>query len=96
MVTQFSQSNQSVLKGFRGALLDFVDDPFYRSEPESVRYIPDGLLVVERGVVREVGEYDRLQAKYSQIPVTAYPGKLLTPGFIDLHTHFPQTEMIAA
>ncbi len=84
------------LTAIRGALLDFVDDPFYVPETESVRYIPDGLLVLENGHIKDIGAYDRLHALYSAVPTTTYPDKLILPGFIDLHIHFPQTEMIAA
>jgi guanine deaminase len=84
------------LKAFRGALLDFVDDPFYASEADSVRYLPDGLLVLEDGKVKALGTYESLQASYANVPVTVYPDRLIMPGFIDTHVHFPQTEMIAA
>lgn len=84
------------LSAIRGAFLDFVDDPFYVPEIESTRYIPDGLLVLENGIIKDFGEYDRLCATYSYLPITAYPNKLILPGFIDTHIHFPQTEMIAA
>jgi guanine deaminase len=85
-----------VLQAFRAALLDFVEDPFYVSYTESVRYFPDGLLLVEDGLVKAVGDYDTLSAQYPAVPVTDYSGKLIVPGFIDLHVHFPQTGMIAA
>lgn len=84
------------LKAFRGAFLDFVDDPFYASEADSVRYLPDGLLLLEDGKVKALGTYESLQASYAGIPITAYPDRLIMPGFIDTHIHFPQTEMIAA
>ncbi len=84
------------LKAFRSAILDFVDDPFYRSELESVRYIPDGLLVLEQGKVKDLGSYQQLAAKYAGVATKFYPNHLLLPGFIDLHLHFPQTEIIAA
>jgi guanine deaminase len=96
MVTLPAQSNHVSSKAFRGSFLDFVDDPFYVAEPESVRYFPDGLLVIENGKVKALGAYNQLCDRYSNIPTTSYPGKLITPGFIDLHLHFPQTEMIAA
>jgi guanine deaminase len=80
----------------RGAFLDFVDDPFYVAEAESVRYIPDGLLVLREGKVLAFGAYADLQADYGSVPTTIYPDKLIVPGFIDLHVHYPQTEMIAA
>lgn len=92
-LTQFSKDG---LKAFRCSFLDFIADPFYASESESVRYIADGLLVLENGKVKELGTYENLQDKYAEIPLTSYPGKLIMPGFIDTHIHFPQTEMIAA
>jgi guanine deaminase len=88
--------SDSTPQAIRGAFLDFVDDPFYIAESESVRYIPDGLLVLQHGKVLAFGAYKELQADYGAIEVAAYPGKLIVPGFIDLHVHYPQTEMIAA
>ena len=84
------------LKAFRCSFLDFIDDPFYTSELESVRYIVDGLLVIENGLVKELGDYASLQAKYVGIEIVSYPGMLIMPGFIDTHIHFPQTEAIAS
>lgn len=84
------------LKAFRGAFLDFVDDPFYVSEADSVRYLPDGLLILENGKVKALGSYDSLRETYADVPTTTYPDRLIMPGFIDTHIHFPQTEMIAA
>ncbi len=84
------------LKAFRCSFLDFIDDPFYVSELESVRYVADGLLVIENGLVKELGDYESLHAKYVGIEITSYPGMLIMPGFIDTHVHFPQTEAIAS
>lgn len=84
------------LKAFRGAFLDFIDDPFYVAEAASVRYVSDGLLVLEDGKVKAFGAYDRLHDAYADVPVTTYVDRLLMPGFIDTHIHYPQTEMIAA
>ncbi|MBW4580449.1 MAG: guanine deaminase [Tildeniella nuda ZEHNDER 1965/U140] len=84
------------LKAFRGAFLDFIDDPFYVSEADSVRYFSDGLLILENGKVKALGTYDSLHQTYADVPVMTYPDRLILPGFIDTHIHFPQTEMIAA
>jgi guanine deaminase len=84
------------LKAIRGAFLDFIADPFYVSEADSVRYLSDGLLVLENGKVKALGTYERLHKAYAGIPITTYPDMLIMPGFIDTHIHFPQTEMIAA
>lgn len=89
------QSSAS-LKAIRGSFLDFVDDPFYVPESESVRYIADGLLILEHGKVKELGSYDALKDRYTDLAVKSYTGQLIMPGFIDTHIHFPQTEMIAA
>lgn len=91
-------SSQSLsVKAIRGSFWDCIDDPFYRSEADSVRFIPDGLLVVEKGLVKAFGAYDTLKEQYAGIETTAYPaGMLIVPGFIDLHVHYPQTEMIAS
>jgi guanine deaminase len=95
-MSQAALFSDSPLKAIRGAFLDFVDDPFYVAESESVRYIPDGLLVLQQGKVLAFGAYEDLHADYEAIEVTAYPGNLIVPGFIDLHIHYPQTEMIAS
>lgn len=85
------------IKAIRGSLWDSVDDPFYLSEAESVRYIPDGLLVIENGRIKDLGAYEDLKAQYAGVPTTTYPaGLLIVPGFIDLHIHYAQTEMIAS
>lgn len=90
------QSSSNTLQAFRSSFLDFVDDPFYVSQTKCVRYISDGLLILENGKVKELGSYESLQAKYAGISITAYPGMLCMPGFVDTHIHFPQTETIAA
>lgn len=87
------KNDQTVI---RSSFLDFTGDPFYVSELDSVRYIADGLLVVEDGKVKELGAYDVLQPKYADASVISYPGKLVMPGFIDTHIHYAQMEMTAA
>ncbi|GFE68082.1 guanine deaminase [Chroococcus sp. FPU101] len=85
-----------MLKAYRAAFLDFIADPFYTTESESIRYFPDGLLVIKDGKVEAFGDYEALKDEYINTPITAYPGMLITPGFIDMHVHFPQIEMIAS
>ena len=85
-----------MLKVIRSSFLDFIDDPFYTSESSSVRYLEDGLLVLENGKIKDFGSYEQLREKYSAIEAIAYPDKLIMPGFIDTHIHYPQTAMVAA
>jgi guanine deaminase len=87
--------NQTI-KGFRASFLDAIADPFFAPEIDCIRYFPDGLLVIEQGKVKELGNYADLQDKYRDLPITHYPDRLIVSGFIDTHIHFPQTEMIAS
>jgi guanine deaminase len=96
MFFESTQSTKTSVKAFRCSFLDFIEDPFYVSTAESVRYIADGMLVIEKGKVKELGTYESLKNKYSKIPVTFYSGRLIMPGFIDTHIHFPQMEIIAS
>lgn len=82
------------MHAYRAALLNFADDG-------SARYEQDGLLVVGpdaagRKVIRAAGAYAALAANYPGIAVTHLPGRILAPGFIDLHVHFPQTDVIGS
>ena len=86
----------SSIKVIRGSFLDFVDDPFYKTEADSVRYLTDGLLIVKDGKIVALGNYENLKEQYANEEIVSYPGKLITPGLIDLHVHYAQTEMIAA
>ncbi len=83
-------------EGIRGAFLDFVKDPFYtKTDQEAARYLPDGLLVLEEGKIKDFGPYADLQSKYPGLKITRYTNRLMMPGFIDCHIHYPQTKVIA-
>jgi guanine deaminase len=69
-------------RAFRGEIL---------TVPGEVRHYPDGLLVVEDGIVASCGPY----AEPAGLPVEQLPG-LIVPGFVDAHVHYPQTERIAS
>lgn len=87
---------QHSLRAFRGTIADLIDNPFMVASAAAVRYWSDGLLVVEDGRIAAVGDYAALRSQYPDVPVQDYRGKLILPGLIDLHIHFPQGEMIAA
>ncbi len=82
------------MKAFHAAILRFGGD-------RSAVYEQDGLLVVGpdvqgRQVVRAVGDYRSLAPSYPGLAVEHLPGRLIAPGFIDLHIHFPQTDVIGS
>ena len=67
-------------------------------------YIADGALVVDdvTGCVVEYGHSETILSKYVNeegapaVKVHDYRDKLIMPGFIDTHVHYPQIDMIAA
>ena len=82
------------MKAYRAAILRFAED-------RSAVYEADGLLVVgpdAQGarVVRAVGSYSALIGNYPGVAVQHLPGRLITPGFVDLHIHYPQTDVIGS
>lgn len=85
-----------MIKGIRGMFLDFVDDPFYEDEKKCVRFLADGLLVIENGTIKELGLYENIINKYRNCQVDHYPGYLILPGFIDSHVHYSQMKIIAS
>ena len=61
----------------------------------------DGLLVTQRdaaGVRRVVaaGSHATLAPQFAQVPVTHLPGRLIAPGFVDMHIHYPQLDVIGS
>ncbi len=82
----------------RGPALTFTDDPFLVGVEEAMRYEPDALIVIEDGSIRAFGPHDRTKAALPpDTPVTSYGSdSLILPGFIDVHVHYPQTQVIGA
>jgi len=83
------------LQAYRGSLLHFLADPAFRDNAHA--WHEDGLLIVAGGKVQAAGDYATLHATLPPgTTVHDYSGKLLMPGFIDTHIHYPQTDMIAS
>ena len=79
----------------RGNLLHFTDDP--EQVDNAWQYIEDGLLILKLGRVVAIGPYqDWIDCLPDGSQLYDYSGKLIMPGFIDTHNHYPQTEMIAS
>jgi guanine deaminase len=85
----------SNLQAYRGSLLHFLADPAFSDQSHD--WHEDGLLIVADGKVQAAGDYATLHATLPPGSVVHdYSGKLLMPGFIDTHIHYPQTDMIAS
>jgi len=73
-----------------------VDDP-WQSGDAAVQVFENGYLSVENGSVVSVGDAGELSAEdLSGCTQVDYRGKLIVPGFIDGHLHYPQTGVIAS
>ena len=81
----------------RGRLLSFRDDPWVVGEAASQRYWEDGLLVLEDGKIRQIGEASALLPGLPPAtPIDDYRGHLVMAGFIDSHIHYSQSQVIAS
>ena len=77
--------------------MTFEDNPFLHSVEECLRYEPDAIIVVDKGIITAFDPADKILPELSsEIPVERYPDTLILPGFIDCHVHYPQTEIIGA
>ncbi|HLW91617.1 MAG TPA: guanine deaminase [Roseiarcus sp.] len=80
----------------RGRLLIFEDEPRLAG-PHSLSVIENGALLIENGVIAGVGEAAEILRKAPAGAKTDdHSGKLILPGFIDAHIHYPQTRVIAS
>lgn len=82
------------MHSWRAALLHF--------DPQGhVMYESDGLLVTSpspQGTSKIVaaGSHAELAPRFVDVPCTHLPGRLLAPGFIDMHVHYPQLDVIGS
>lgn len=82
------------MNAYRAALL------YFGSDGQAV-HESDGLLVTTADaqgvqVVKEVGAWQALRQRYAHLPVQHFPGRLIAPGFVDMHIHFPQVDVIGS
>jgi len=87
--------NDSCDVAVRASFLHFKSDPDYSGD--ACEYLEDGLLILKQGRVQRLVE---ARGWIDQLPdgsaLYDYSGCLVMPGFIDTHSHYPQTEMIAS
>ncbi|MDB5779334.1 MAG: guanine deaminase [Polaromonas sp.] len=84
------------MKAYRASILYFPDPSVAQAALET-----DGLLVVGpdargRQVVQALGPYAEVAPRFAGVPTEQFPGRLIAPGFVDLHIHFPQVDVIGS
>lgn len=91
-------SGQHSLKAIRGNFLDIVKTVEQPEEIEShLRFIEDGLMLIRSGKVEWFGTWQEGKHLIPEgIRVRDYSGKMIVPGFVDTHIHYPQSEMVGA
>ena len=84
-------------KLLRGRILTFHAEPQTPQDDSAHRYIEDGALLIENGVIAACGDYaDVRKAAAEDVELIDHRPHLLMPGFIDTHLHFPQVQVIAS
>jgi guanine deaminase len=84
-------------QAFRASILHCLADPGEGSLATAYAHFDDGVLVVEDGVVVDLGEAAVLLPQLGEdVALQEFPDKLIVPGFIDCHVHFPQLDIIAS
>ena len=85
-------------RAVRGSLLDVsrvVDNA--EDIEQNIRYIEDGLLIIRDGKIVFSGDWETGRQQLSEnTRICDYRNKLIIPGFIDTHIHYPQMEMVGA
>jgi guanine deaminase len=78
------------IQAYRASLLRFAFDG-------AVVFDQDGLLVVDsHGKVAAAGDFASLRTQFAHVPTQHLPGRILAPGFVDLHVHYSQIDVIGS
>ncbi|MFW8591359.1 guanine deaminase [Glaciecola sp. 2405UD65-10] len=78
---------------YRASILHFAQAT--DAPQNDAQYFADGALVVENERIVAIGDYAELAKQYANAHYVDYQKRLIIPGLIDSHLHYPQTEMIA-
>lgn len=89
-----------IMKAYRASLLYFAAPESQQAAGQAV-FETDGLLVTGpdvsgRRVVQAVGSYQALAPSYPELEIEHFPGRIIAPGFVDTHIHYPQLDVIGS
>ncbi len=79
-----------------GATLISTGNPFTAPWQEAVHINTQGAVLIDGPVIAQVGNADKILADHPDATLHDHRGRLICPGFVDAHVHFPQTAMIAS
>lgn len=91
-------SSRGRTSAIRGPVLTFRGDPFQHGLRRTMHYEADAIVAVEGGRITHFGPASEIRRLLPADTTVERYGKdtLITPGFIDCHVHFPQTQIIGA
>ena len=98
MIPVWNHAKLATMKAWRASILRF--DPL-RDATDSAIFETDGLLVTgpnQQGVqtVLAVGPYSDVVEQFPGLEITNLIGHIIAPGFVDLHVHYPQVDVIGS
>ena len=79
-----------------GQVLTFSGDPFVTAWQDAVQVNNTGGVLIRDGLIEMVDDAATLRASHPNAKVVEYGDKLILPGFVDAHVHYPQTGIIAS
>lgn len=90
----------NILKGIRGQMITFHDDPFLNEdESKCYSYYPDGLVVIKGDKIADAGDFVKIRALFPDLMdenIDTYENCVIMPGMIDAHVHYVQSPMIGS
>ena len=80
----------------RGRLMRFAGNPFELGAEAALAWEEDGALAMRDGLIVGVGPAETILADHPGATVDRVADRLIAPGFVDCHVHYPQTGIIAS
>ncbi|WP_417719888.1 guanine deaminase [Salipiger sp.] len=78
-----------------GQVISFDGSPFDLG-PDAAWYERRGAILVEDSQILSVDRADALRAAHPSAEIVDHGDRLILPGFVDAHAHYPQTAIIAS
>jgi len=86
-----------IQRALRGRVLSFCGDPALLPVDQAVQYWHDGMVLIDDGLIAAVGAVGDLRMHVpAAVAVEDHGERLILPGLIDPHIHYPQTQVIAS
>ena len=84
-------------RAYRASVFHCLRDPGEHDDDAASEFFEDGLLIVDEGRIAGVGDAGVLLGDLpDETPVEDLSGKLVVPGLIDCHVHYPQIDIIGS